>query len=377
MTDSRPRSRGTVNRRNALGGSLAGVLGLAASALPGGPTGPARAQQPAPTGTYRIDLHAHFLPPDYRAALLEHGHVTIGGYPTPDWSPEQAIAFMDYYGIQAQALSVSDPGVSFLGGKEAVDMARYCNTYAAGLFASNPTRFGAFAVLPMPDIPASIDEAIHALDELHLDGVILLSAYNGVYLGDPRFEPLMIALNQRNAYVFVHPAAIPDHAKPGLPLPDFLEEFTFDTTRAATMMMVTGMTQRYPNIRFQLAHAGGTVPFLSHRLSVASQSVLGQLWPEDLPRPSILDTKNQIGRFYYDTALSGSAAAMAAVLQVTARDHIVFGSDWPFSALTLPQTGSHDPAPGLSDVFDADQRLEIERINPLRQLPRLAAAVGA
>jgi 6-methylsalicylate decarboxylase len=373
MTDSRFRRK--MSRRGALGGALAGTLGAAAMATVARAT-PLRTRQPAPSGTYRIDLHAHFLPPDYRAALLEHGHVTIGGYPTPDWSPEQALAFMDYYGIQAQALSVSDPGVSFLRGKEAADMARYCNTYAAGLFRDHPERFGAFAVLPMPDIPASIAEAVYALDELRLDGVVLLSAYDGVYLGDPRFEPLLIALNQRSAYVFVHPAAIAADAKPKLPLPDFLEEFTFDTTRAATLMMATGMTQRYPNIRFQLAHAGGTLPFLSHRIGVASQTVIGELWPEDLPRPSLLDTQRQIGNFYYDTALSGSAAAMASVLAVSRRDHVVFGSDWPFSALTLPQSGTHDPAPGLSDIFDADQRMEVERINPLRQLPRLAAAVG-
>ncbi|MEU2042388.1 amidohydrolase family protein [Nocardia niwae] len=373
---TRPRFRRKMSRRRALGGAVAGTLGAAATAAIAH-ANPARARQPAPSGTYRIDLHAHFLPPDYRAALLDHGHVTIGGYPTPDWSPEQALAFMDYYGIQAQALSVSDPGVSFLRGNEANDLARYCNTYAAGLLRTHPKRFGAFAVLPMPDIQASIAEAVYALDELRLDGVVLLSAYDGVYLGDPRFEPLLIALNQRNAYVFVHPAAIPADAKPKLPLPDFLEEFTFDTTRAATLMMATGMTQRYPNIRFQLAHAGGTLPFLSHRVSVASQTVIGELWPADLPRPSILDTQRQIANFYYDTALSGSAAAMAGVLAVSSRDHIVFGSDWPFSALTLPQSGSSDPARGLSDVFDADQRMEVERINPLRQLPRLAAAVDA
>ncbi|WP_330231754.1 amidohydrolase [Nocardia sp. NBC_00508] len=379
MTNSRWQARMQMTRRRVLGGAVAGTFGVAASAAtaPLAQAAPGRPQQPAPSGTYRIDLHAHFLPPDYRAALLDHGHFTIGGYPTPDWSPEQALAFMDYYGIQAQALSVSDPGVSFLRGKEATDMARYCNTYAADLCTTHSQRFGAFAVLPMPDIPASIAEAIYAMDELHLDGVVLLSAYDGVYLGDPRFEPLMIALNQRKAFVFVHPAAIPAGAKPELPLPDFLEEFTFDTTRAATLMMATGMTQRYPNIRFQLAHAGGTLPFLSHRISVASQTVLGELWPEDLPRPSILDTRRQIANFYYDTALSGSAAAMASVLAVSPREHVVFGSDWPFSALTLPQTGTHDPAPGLSDIFDADQRMEVERHNPLRQLPRLAEAVGA
>ncbi|WP_051020719.1 amidohydrolase family protein [Nocardia araoensis] len=374
MTDSRFRKM--ASRRRALGGAVAGVLGVVAASAVARAT-PAPARQSAPSGTYRIDLHAHFLPPDYRAALLDHGHVTIGGYPTPEWSPEQALAFMDYYGIQAQALSVSDPGVSFLRGKEANDLARYCNAYAAELLRTHPKRFGAFAVLPMPDIAASVAEAVYALDELRLDGVVLLSAYDGVYLGDPRFEPLLVALNQRNAYVFVHPAAIPADAKPKLPLPDFLEEFTFDTTRAATLMMATGVTQRYPNIRFQLAHAGGTLPFLSHRVSVASQTVLGELWPDDLPRPSILDTQRQIANFYYDTALSGSAAAMASVLAIGKREHIVFGSDWPFSALTLPQTGTHDPAPGLSDVFDADQRMEIERINPLRQLPRLAAAVDA
>ncbi|MGX1811004.1 amidohydrolase family protein [Nocardia sp. NPDC055321] len=381
-SDASPGSR--FSRRRMLGGAAAaGALGVAAAtALPTGSqnallgaAGTARAQQPAPTGTYRIDLHAHVLPPDYRSALLQHGHFTIGGYPTPEWSPESAIAFMDYYGIQAQALSVSDPGVGFLAGKEAHDMARYCNDYAAGLIKTYPTRFGSFAVLPMPDIAASIDEAIYALDTLRLDGVILLSAYNGVYLGDPQYEPLMIALNQRSAYVFVHPAAIPDDAKPSLPLPDFLEEFTFDTTRAATMMMLTGVRKRYPNIRFQLSHAGGTLPFLSWRIGVASETQIGESWPQGVPKPSLLETKEQIGSFFYDTALSGSAAAMAAVSAVTSRDNIVFGSDWPFSATTLPQSGDRDPAPGLSDFFDADQRMEVEHHNPLRQLPRLADAI--
>lgn len=376
MTD-RPTFPAT-SRRRLLSGAGAAGLGMAAlAAVAPGPAAAAPTRgQPPPTGAYRIDLHAHFLPPDYRAALIEHGHLTIGGYPTPAWSPEAALSFMDYYGIQAQALSISDPGVSFLRGRESTDLARYCNTYAAGLIGAHRGRFGAFATLPMPDITASIAEAVHALDTLHLDGVTLLTAYDGVYLGDPRYEPLMAVLNKRKAFVFVHPAAIPADAKPDLPLPDFLEEFTFDTTRAATLMMVTGMTQRYPDIRFQLSHAGGTVPFLSHRLSVASQTVLGDLWPADLPKPSVLDTKDQISRFYYDTALSGVPAAMASVLAVAGRDHIVFGSDWPFSAATLPQSGDRDPAPGLSEIFDTDQRLEIERYNPLRQLPRLAEAVN-
>lgn len=365
-----------INRRTLLAGgaTAAGAAALGAATL-GTTTANAESvkQFTAPEGHYRIDLHAHFLPPEYRSALLEHGHVTVGGYPTPTWSPEADLAFQDYYGISARVLAVSDPGVSFLADREAADLARYCNTYAAELIQRHPTRFGSFAVLPMPNMIASIAELAYALDVLHLDGVTLLSAYDGVYLGDPRYEPLMMELNRRSAYVFVHPAAIPDNAKPELPVPDFLIEYTFDTTRAATMMMMTGVMNRYPSIRFQLSHAGGTLPFLTHRIGVASQTALGRV---GLPKISLLDVRSGVAGMYYDTALSAAPTAMNSVLAASSRDHIVFGSDWPFSALVLDQLGDHDPAPGLSETFTTDQRLEIERHNPLAQLPRLKAAIG-
>lgn len=230
-----------INRRGviraasvAAGAAVAGkaiTSGATASADPDPDDGAVPAEPP--TGNYRIDMHSHFLPPRYRESLLAHGHFFIGGYPLPEWSPEAAIAFMDAWGIQAQVLSVSDPAVAFVRGTEANDLARYCNDYAADLTARKGDRFGAFATLPMPDVLASIRELDHAFDDLGLDGVTLLSAYDGVYLGDPRFEPLMAELNRRKAYVFIHPASIPADAKPELPLPDFLAEFTFDTTRAA------------------------------------------------------------------------------------------------------------------------------------------------
>ncbi|MEV0663786.1 amidohydrolase family protein [Actinomadura luteofluorescens] len=354
-------NKSLMTRRTVLGAAIATSATLA-------PLTGARAAAPSTAAPYRIDMHAHFLPPDYRNALLAHGYVTVGGYPTPQWSPERAQEFMGRYGIQTQVLSISDPGVSFLSGDQARQLARYCNEYAAGLLADKPTTFGGLAVLPMPDVAASIAEVKYALDHLKLDGVVLLSSYNGVYLGDLRFEPLMAELARRNAYVFVHPAAVPASNKPELPLPDFLYEFTFDTTRAATNLMYTGTIKRYPTIRFQLAHAGGTVPFLAKRLALINGFSLPDPISKVLP-----DVPAHIRGFYYDTALSPASSAMKSVLEVTARDHIVFGSDWPFSELTLQ--GKGDPQPQLSDTFTGSQRLQIERSNALRQLPRLAKAL--
>ncbi|MBY4108210.1 amidohydrolase [Rhodococcus fascians] len=352
-----------VSRRSAIRALATGgiVAGLGANAI--------RAQA-APTGNYRIDLHSHFLPPRYRDALTATGYTIKSLAPVPSWSPEEALAFMDAHGIGTQVVSISDPGVGFLSGPAACDMTRYTNDYAADLVEQHPTRFGAFASLPLPDVVASLAELIYALDVRRLDGVVLLSSYNGIYLGDARFEPVMAALNARNAFVFVHPAELPPENRPELPFPAFYEEYTFDTTRAATVLMASGTIDRYPNIRFSLAHAGGCVPFLSARLRTPHSAI------PSAPQVSVFATDRSIRKFFYDTSLSASAAAMRSVIEVTDIDNIVFGSDWPFSGLVYRAETSNDPAPGLSEVFDPDQRYRIERLNALEQLPSVARRLG-
>jgi predicted TIM-barrel fold metal-dependent hydrolase len=74
------------------------------------------------------------------------------------------------------------------------------------------------------------------------------------------------------------------------------------------------------------------------------------------------------------TALSPAATDMRSVLAAGSMQRVVFGSDWPFSALTL--TGSGDPQPELDQSFTTAERLQVERANALRELPRLAQAVG-
>src|SRR5262245_8835483 len=106
-----------------------------------------------------IDVHAHFLPPVYLDALRDAGLKTVdGGIALPQWSSAQALALMDEIGIAGAMLSISSPHVSFVDPAKAVTLCRAINDSAAELKRRHRHRFGAFAILPLPDISASLAE---------------------------------------------------------------------------------------------------------------------------------------------------------------------------------------------------------------------------
>ncbi|CAM9954302.1 unnamed protein product, partial [Phaeothamnion confervicola] len=216
----------------------------------------------------RIDVHFHVIPPFYSDAVYAAGKgPAIGRY--PDWSPELALEIMDRFDIAAALTSLAQPGVGFVDAPAAKILTRRCNDYAAELNARWPQRFGAFATVPMANMDDAVEEIAYGIGTLKFSGVSLFASYDGKFLGDPLFDPVMEALNERDAVVFVHPGTHPLNSKIDLPWPGFMMEYLFDTTRAVANLVFGGALQRYPRIRFILPHAGGLVPYFSWRLSVS------------------------------------------------------------------------------------------------------------
>jgi predicted TIM-barrel fold metal-dependent hydrolase len=310
----------------------------------------------------RVDTHHHMIPPDYRKMLRAASIDEAGGRVLPDWSPEASLHTMAELDIATAILSVSTPGTTFRSNAaDAAALARDLNDYSAQLVADQPDRFGFFATVPMPHIGESVTESVRALDELKADGVVLLANNAGTYLGQERQDDLWAALNGRSAVVFIHPADLPGPTVPGVA--PFAADFLLDTTRAAYLLVRNGIRRKYPNISFILSHAGGFVPYASHRMAMAITADTGR---------SPADSIDDFASFYFDTALSSSAAALPTLLAFAKPGHVTFGSDWPFA----PVAAAKLFAAGLETfpVLDDTARQAIDRGNALALFPRLATA---
>jgi 6-methylsalicylate decarboxylase len=237
-------------------------------------------------------------------------------------------------------------------------MARRVNEYTADLVAKRPDRFGNFATLPLPDVDGALSELEYALETLRADGVILLGNYAELYLGDATFEPLWAELDRRQSVIFIHP---------GLPLPPVdgvagpLVDYPFDTTRTAVQLVLNGIVDRYQAARIILAHAGGFVPYAAHRFAE-----LAHVFRSDAAEPA--DILASFQRFYFDTALSSSPAALPSLEAFAERGHILFGTDFPFAptdvvAAFTRKLDAYEMAP--------EERTAIDHSNALALFERL------
>jgi 6-methylsalicylate decarboxylase len=305
-----------------------------------------------------IDVHHHIVPPFYLAQNRHRIAESRGGQISPawlGWTPEKALADMDKHGVTTAVISLSTPGVWFGDAREACDMARRCNDYAAQLAHSHPRRFGRFATIPLPDIDGSLREIEYACDVLGAEGVGLLTSYGDRWLGDPLFEPVLADLDRRSAVVFVHPTTPTCclNIMPGI-APQ-IAEVPHDTSRAIINLLFTGALTRHRNIRFIFAHAGGTLPMIAGRIT--------QYAPTELLRQAPHGVAHELRRLHYDIAGSAYRPAMAALTSLVPTSQILFGSDHPY--VVLDETAAGISQLGLSRAdLDAIGRGNAQRLMP-------------
>jgi len=305
----------------------------------------------------KLDLHTHYYPPAYFERIERSGgDFSFGTSPTgqriiryrgarffgvtaPMTDVAKRLEDMDRVGIDTEVLSLSTPNVYFVQGKAQADVARMVNDAYADLAAKRPGRFLGFASIPMDDPDAALIELRRAIDDLRMQGVVLLSNIRGRALADPVFRPFFEEADRRRLCVFVHPM-IPVAAEA------FTEYvlgpivgFPFDTTLAIAKLCFAGVFKELPNIRWLVAHAGGAVPYLMERLDSGWRDFAECRANIDEPPSTYLK------RLYYDT-VTFSPHNLRLLRDVVGVDHMVMGSDYPHLL------GSIDKAVSSIDAMD-------------------------
>lgn len=309
-----------------------------------------------------IDVHHHIAVPE--AIALMKAKQIPSAHMYPDWAPEHSIARMDLVGVAAAILSHTTPASLECGDQALTSkLARIINESAARMIQDYPTRCGAFATLPMPNVEASLKELEYALDVLGLDGVGLITNYGDLYLGYPEFEELYAELDRRHAVVTMHPTIkSPTVAN----LPSFLLEGTIDTTRAVTSLAVTGVLERYPNIKFIAPHTGGMVPYIKWRIAMAcmgKEGVLNEPKQEDFDRHIALLDK----QLYVDTAVN-----FGSVEKIVPSSQILFGTD----SLYFTEGMYRYEKETVLNTYKDEDLTAVTYANALRLFPRLRDRLG-
>jgi aminocarboxymuconate-semialdehyde decarboxylase len=286
-----------------------------------------------------VDFHNHYYPPEYLEQLQSGGSnykVTFDGDGNPVLhSPgdknvvvlghrdiEVRRKVLDRTGINKQVVTFTAPGTLIEAPERSISLARTVNDCLTRIATEHSDRFAALATLPLNDPAASSAECQRALEDLSLPGFMLFSNVNGVPLHDERFWPLYEKANDARAVIYIHPTypvgveAMADYWL--MPLVGFL----FDTTLAAAGLIFSGVVERFPGIRWVLAHLGGAVPYLAERLDRGYYAFAE--CRKEIPKPPT----EYLRHFYYDT-VNFDVAALRLAIDFVGAGNLLAGSDYP------------------------------------------------
>lgn len=292
------------------------------------------------TSGRKLDLHTHYYPSTYFDKIRElpsefsfgkspSGQTIITyrgarffGVTPPMTDVSRRLEDMDRVGIDVEVVSLSTPNVFFANAQYQPEIARMVNDAYAELIALHPARFKGFASIPMDNPDAALKELHRAIDELKLNGVILLSNIGGRPLTSPEYRSFFAEANQMKLCILLHPM-LPANAEP------FREYvlgpivgFMFDTTLAVARMCFDGMFRRFPDIRWIVAHLGGAVPYLMERMDNGWRD-----FPECRAKIDKLPS-TYLKRLYYDT-VNFNPHMLKMVREMIGADRMVLGSDYP------------------------------------------------
>lgn len=305
------------------------------------------AQLTVPTGL--VDVHTHAIDadlPDLRRVYPHdrwpsvertsdtEAHLLFGGKPYRPidnrcWAPEARIIDMDREGVGMQVLSPIPVTFCYSASPAGTaELAAAQNEFFARITHAHPSRFAALGAVALQDPDRAVDEMRSCMRDRSFFGVEIGTRVGDTELADPSLDRFFTVAHELGALVLVHPTdqdLPPRVMEMGV---GFGAGMPIETALAAAALIARGALARRPEVRICLAHGGGALPALIGRLDKGATITGVSADSPELP--------SRLARQLWCDSLTYNREALDAAVELFGRDHVVFGSDYPFLAMPEP-----------------------------------------
>jgi predicted TIM-barrel fold metal-dependent hydrolase len=301
------------------------------------------------------DVHTHFIPPEVLQWLKENQNKVNATWEKKDskkgeflsvdgkWSFELKEAFINptLYLDEQQAAGVSHSLVSpipqlFLYDFSAditLELSDVYNRSLANWASNNGNSLSALATVPL-NSPEDAAKELRKAMNLGLKGAIIGPGHQNNMLTDEMFIPFWEEANQLHAIIFIHPLLSEDPRLKRRMMPNLIG-VPWETTICATDILLSGLLDKYPQVKILLAHGGGLLPYQIGRLDKGYAT-----WPA-VSAPLNAPPSEYLKRFWYDNVLWNDKS-LDYLIDVVGEDRVVPGSDYPFDLCAWPPSKISD-----------------------------------
>jgi Predicted metal-dependent hydrolase of the TIM-barrel fold len=253
------------------------------------------------------------------------------------------LADMDRLGVDVQVISPSPTQYHFWADPElAAAIVADQNEYVANICSAHPDRFVGIGAVALQHPELGVSQLNDCIKTCRFKGVEISTAYLGVELSDPRFEPFWRRAEELEAVILIHPlgSTLGDRIVPyylsniiGQPL---------DTTIALSHLIFSGVFDRYPKLKVCAVHGGGYLPAyigrFDHAYRVRPESRTMRCLPSEYLR-----------QIYFDTVVF-HPAILADLIARGGIGQVVLGTDYPFDMGDYNIQALLEHVPGIDDA---------------------------
>lgn len=263
---------------------------------------------------------------------------------------DQRLGEMDRMGIDVQVLA----GWIDLTGYEldetsAVEYSRAHNEAIAEVEQAHPDRFWSIGTVPLQAPAAAAAELSRVLDA-GMKGIEIATSVRGKRLDQAELDPVWELASARGAFILLHPMT----PLTGVDLGDFFMENLVgrpaETTITIAGLILSGVLDRFPDLKLCAVHGGGFAPFQIGRLDRGAREK-----PEVVAGAISRLPSEYLSSLYFDTVLH-DPRAVRYLMDIVGSGQVVVGTDYPF------EMGDDDPVDLIQSVPGITQT-EIEAIS--------------